>query len=42
MEELFGGGYEVVDVYEHNSEGSTLVGRKKHWHTYSVVARKVI
>lgn len=22
--------------------GVTLLGRKKHWHTYSVVARKII
>lgn len=42
LEELFGGSYEIIDVCEHNSEGVTLVGRKKHWHTYSVVAQKII
>jgi len=36
------GNYEVIDIYEHNAEGVTLLGRKKHWHTYSVVARKII
>lgn len=41
IEELFDSSYKIIDVYEHNSEGMTLVGRKKHWHTYSVVARKV-
>jgi SAM-dependent methyltransferase len=42
LEKLFRHTFEIVDVYEHNSEGMTLVGKKKHWHTYSVVAQKII
>ena len=42
LEELFGSYYKIIDIYENNSEGMTLVGRKKHWHTYSVVAQKTI
>lgn len=41
MKKLFDSNYEIIDVYEHNFEGITLVGKKKHWHTYSVVARKI-
>lgn len=42
IEELFSPEFKIIDIYEHNSEGMTLVGRKKHWHTYSVVAEKII
>lgn len=42
LDELFKHTFRIVDVYEHNSEGTTLVGKKKHWHTYSVVAQKII
>ncbi|MBQ0727284.1 MAG: class I SAM-dependent methyltransferase [Thalassolituus oleivorans] len=42
LEELFEHTFKIVDVYENNSEGMTLVGKKKHWHTYSVVAQKII
>lgn len=33
-------GFELLDVHEHNQPGRTLVGREKHWHTWSVLARK--
>lgn len=42
LAELFKDSFKIVDVYEHNSEGMTLAGKKKHWHTYSVVAQKII
>ncbi|MEH6567300.1 MAG: methyltransferase domain-containing protein [Halopseudomonas sp.] len=32
--------YEVIEVHERDESGTTLVGRTKHWHTYSVVALK--
>ncbi|MEE1869172.1 class I SAM-dependent methyltransferase [Pseudomonas auratipiscis] len=33
-------GFEVLDVYEHNQPGQTLLGKRKHWHSWSVLARK--
>jgi len=42
LEELFEHTFKIVDLYENNSEGLTLVGKKKHWHTYSIVAQKII
>ncbi|PMR75826.1 class I SAM-dependent methyltransferase [Billgrantia endophytica] len=41
LEELFECDFNIIDIYEHDSEGVTLLGRKKHWHTYSVVAQKI-
>lgn len=38
-EQLFDS-FELLDLYEHNQPGKTLLGRSKHWHTYSVLARK--
>ncbi|CAM3864673.1 class I SAM-dependent methyltransferase [Pseudomonas wadenswilerensis] len=38
-EQLFDG-FELLDLYEYNQPGKTLLGRSKHWHTYSVLARK--
>ncbi|GAA6130207.1 class I SAM-dependent methyltransferase [Halopseudomonas sabulinigri] len=32
--------YEVIEMHERDEPGSTLLGRSKHWHTYSVVAIK--
>jgi len=32
--------FELLDVYEYNQSGKTLMGRTKHWHTWSVLARK--
>jgi len=42
LERLFHPDFRIIDIYEHDAEGTTLVGRKKHWHTFSVVAQKVI
>jgi len=33
-------GYDIVKLDEHEGEGNTLVGRTKHWHSFSVVAVK--
>ncbi|WP_237748550.1 hypothetical protein [Nitrincola nitratireducens] len=41
VEALFYPNFKIIDVYEHDSEGMTLIGKKKHWHTYSVVAQKI-
>ncbi len=38
---LFEQDYRVLDIYEHEADGATLLGREKHWHTYSVLAQKV-
>lgn len=35
-------GYEIVSLKERNEEGHTASGKSKHWHTYSVVARKEV
>jgi hypothetical protein len=32
--------YSIIDIYEENSPGTTLLGKQKHWHTFSVVAKK--
>ncbi|MNJ28282.1 tellurite resistance protein TehB [compost metagenome] len=32
--------FDVLDWHEHNQPGQTLLGRSKHWHTWSVLARK--
>ncbi|RAU18507.1 class I SAM-dependent methyltransferase [Nitrincola tibetensis] len=42
VEALFDPNFKIIDVYEHDSEGLTLIGKSKHWHTYSVVAQKMI
>ncbi|MCC5811871.1 MAG: class I SAM-dependent methyltransferase [Ectothiorhodospiraceae bacterium] len=42
LEELFRRDFKIVDIYEHDAEGMTLLGRKKRWHTYSVVAQKIV
>lgn len=39
LEPLFSA-FELLDVYEYNQSGKTLMGRTKHWHTWSVLARK--
>jgi len=38
--ELLFGEYEILFLKERDEIGSTAVGKSKHWHTYSVVARK--
>lgn len=42
LEVLFGRYYKIVDIYENDSEGATFAGKNKHWHTYSVLAQKII
>ncbi|MBD3896889.1 class I SAM-dependent methyltransferase [Halomonas sp. ML-15] len=42
LHNIFDRGFKMIDVYEHSSEGMTLAGRKKYWHTYSVVAQKIV
>ncbi len=37
---LFDRDFRIIDIHEHDAEGATLLGATKHWHTYSVVARK--
>ncbi|WP_330959491.1 class I SAM-dependent methyltransferase [Photobacterium sp. 53610] len=33
-------GFEIVQFQERNEPGTTLIGKEKHWHTFSVVAIK--
>ena len=33
--------FEIIDWHERDEEGGTALGARKHWHTYSVTARKV-
>lgn len=40
LKALLQGRFNIIDLYEHDAPGMTLIGRQKHWHTYSVVARK--
>lgn len=40
--ELLFSDFELLDVYEHNQQGQTLLGHTKHWHTWSVLARKTV
>ncbi len=42
VEDLFHDGFEIINIFEHNAEGAALLGTPKHWHTYSVIARKII
>lgn len=42
LQDLFGRDFRVMDIHEHDSAGKTLLGKEKHWHTYSVVAQKII
>ena len=32
--------FDIIDIYEINTPGTTLLGMQKHWHTFSVVAKK--
>lgn len=40
VEALFEG-FEILKCYERNEPGKTAIGRSKHWHTYTVLARKL-
>ncbi|MDQ7728629.1 methyltransferase domain-containing protein [Halomonas sp. SpR8] len=42
IQALFNGQFMIIDIVELNTEGTTLLGKTKHWHVYSVVAQKVI
>jgi len=42
IQALFKDQFKVIDIVEHNTEGTTLLGKSKHWHIYTVVAQKVI
>lgn len=33
-------GLDIIDFYERDELGQTLIGQSKHWHTYSILARK--
>ena len=39
--EILFGAFEIIEIFEFDQPGHTLAGRQKHWHTYSVVARKL-
>lgn len=39
---LFHDEFKIIDIVEHNKEGTTLLGKPKHWHIYAVVAQKVL
>ena len=39
---LFYDEFKIIDMVEHNAEGTTLLGKSKHWHIYAVVAQKVL
>ena len=41
LERLLADHFDVLSIHEVNEEGRTLLGRTKHWHTYSVLARKL-
>lgn len=41
LKALLGRSFTIIDLYEHDEPGMTLIGRQKHWHTYSVVAQKI-
>lgn len=41
VQALFDQRFRIVDLAEFDEVGCTLLGRSKHWHTYSVVARKM-
>lgn len=42
IQALFHDEFKVIDSVEYNTEGTTLLGKSKHWHIYAVVAQKVI
>lgn len=33
-------GLDIIDFYERDEPGQSLIGKSKHWHSYSVLARK--
>ncbi len=33
--------FDILDCTERNEEGETAMGKTKHWHTYTVIARKL-
>ncbi|ERL50581.1 hypothetical protein BJB45_05485 [Halomonas huangheensis] len=41
VENLFNHAFKLIDMQERNSEGMTLLGKKKQWHIYSVVAQRI-
>lgn len=42
IQALFNDEFKIIDIVEHNTDGTTLLGKSKHWHVYAVVAQKVI
>lgn len=34
--------FEIICFYEKDEDGTTAIGKKKHWHIYYVIAKKKI
>lgn len=42
VKELFKDKFEIIDFKEIEKDGKTGIGKMKHWHTYTVIAKKLL
>jgi hypothetical protein len=40
--ELFNGKFEIVLFHEIEKDGTTGLGKRKHWHIYNIIAKKIM